>query len=478
MPEIRVRVAGATDVGLLREHNEDSFLVVDLDRDTAAAQEPMDFPLGPRGALLVVCDGMGGAAAGEVASALAVRGMRRLLAESLPGELGARQAAPEASPPPTDAGVAAQGLPAGDGASALSRAVTEKLAVQSDGVDAEVRRVAMCLRDAAYAVNHEIFAAACADLSKAGMGTTLTSVVLRRGRVVVAQVGDSRAYLWRRGRLTQITHDQSLVNSLLDSGQITQDQAKLFEHSNVILQALGVQEDVEVLLSTEQLRRGDRILLCSDGLVGVVSDEEIQQVMGQDAALPEVARALIEMARAAGGPDNITVIVAQVDGEGLPEPTEQDEVAYRPIALEDPAGRKTAKRELLLVEALPAFSLPAPSLPLSLASVLSMAWVVGLAVAGVVVGLLLYPQRPPSGQLGRGALCYFMVDSAEVGLVLDGERVGPLRSPGQEIRLGPGLHRVALWDPVRGAGPEEQVHVSPGQRCALRLRAPGQGGGP
>ena len=91
----------------------------------------------------------------------------------------------------------------------------------------------------------------------------------------------------------------------------------LFEHSNVIPQALGVQEDVEVVLSTETVRRGDRLMLCSDGLVGVVSDEEIQEVLTNSESIEEATRRLIELARAGGGPDNITVIVAQVDGEAV-----------------------------------------------------------------------------------------------------------------------------------------------------------------
>ena len=114
------------------------------------------------------------------------------------------------------------------------------------------------------------------------MGTTMTAVHLWRDAALIAQVGDSRAYVWRQGAFTQVTRDQSLVNQLLETGQITAEQAKFFEHSNVILQALGVQEEVEVQLSKVELRRGDRLMLCSDGLVGVVSDEEIGAVVGVD----------------------------------------------------------------------------------------------------------------------------------------------------------------------------------------------------
>src|SRR5205814_8551622 len=110
---------------------------------------------------------------------------------------------------------------------------------------------------------------------RAGMGTTTTGVGVIGQHLVMVQVGDSRAYVLRSGVLTQVTRDQSLVNQLLETGQISEEQARMFEHSNVILQALGVQEDVEVLLSTVELRRGDRLVVCSDGLTGVVPDEEV-----------------------------------------------------------------------------------------------------------------------------------------------------------------------------------------------------------
>src|SRR5205814_8313138 len=110
------------------------------------------------------------------------------------------------------------------------------------------------------------------------------------------------AYLWRQGAFTQVTRDQSLVNQLLETGQITPEQAKFFEHSNVILQALGVQEEVEVQLSRVELRRGDRMMLCSDGLVGVVTDEEIGAVMASVDDPADTARILIELANGAGAP--------------------------------------------------------------------------------------------------------------------------------------------------------------------------------
>ena len=248
---ILVRVVGATDVGLVREHNEDNFIVVDLKDGETNFLEPREVTVGVQGVMLVVCDGMGGAAAGEVASHMAVESMRRQLLKYATEQLGPDGKIldpPTGSPP----------LP--------PEAQTES----------PFHRMCRWLRDATAKANLEIWEAACADLSKNGMGTTLTGLLFIGSQIVVSQIGDSRAYLCRQGQLVQITHDQSLVNQLLDSGQITAEQAKLFEHSNVILQALGVQEAIEVVLTHATVRRAERLLLCSDGLVGVVSEDEIQ----------------------------------------------------------------------------------------------------------------------------------------------------------------------------------------------------------
>lgn len=462
MPEgaVHIRIAGLTDVGLVREHNEDSFLVVDLDRGTTDLGELEDYEPGPRGTLLLVCDGMGGAAAGEVASSMAVEGMRHRLLDTPEPE-----AAPASTPvtPAEPAAEAPVAAPSGGG----------------DGLEnePEVLRLAHALREAVFGVNLEIFEAACADVSKAGMGTTLTGLWLRGPRVIVAQVGDSRAYLWRRGKLTQITHDQSLVNSLLDSGQITAEQAKLFEHSNVILQALGVQEDVEVLLSTEELCRGDRLLLCSDGLVGVVSDDEIQEVLGLSDRLEDIAQTLVDMARAAGGPDNISVLVAEARGDALPAPEEHREAAYRPLALEPPPRRVRFGDGADDLGPDPPYVLGARDLapPLSMAAVLSMAWVIGLLVAGLVVAILLYPRtRPPAARApARGALCYFVADAAGLDILIDGRSAGRTSGPGTEVLLAPGRYTVRVRDsqhqpPIYSQG--QELRVAPGQRCALKLR--------
>jgi protein phosphatase len=421
--EVQVELVGRTDVGLVREHNEDALLVVRLDDASRDLEAMRSHPLGPRGTLLVVCDGMGGAAAGEVASSMAVE----RIAQTMLGD-----AAPKPLP----------GAPPDDEKTARGRK----------------------LRLAACDANGEIFREARANLARSGMGTTMTTLLLAGRHAVIAQVGDSRAYLWRKGDFTQVTRDQSLVNQLLETGHITPEQARFFEHSNVILQALGVQEEVEVQLSQVELRRGDRFLLCSDGLVGVVTDEEIGAVMGACDDLEECARILIEMANGAGGPDNITVIVARVGGEVLPEPTEADKVEYRlwridPETAPEPAGETDPGIE-------PArYSEPpqprrrrSPAVELA-----SMAVVCGLLLGSVLSGAVLYQ---------RGVVCRLDAQAAGLAVLADGRDSGVRTSEGTvTLRLQPGHHTVTLSGQ---AAPEvsRDVDVASGAACEIDFAPP------
>ena len=147
--------------------------------------------------------------------------------------------------------------------------------------------------------------------------------------LVVAQIGDSRCYVLRDGKLAQVTKDQSLAWQLIEAGAMTAEEAKAFEHANIILQALGVQERVEVVLSQVSLRRGDIALLCSDGLHGPVSDEEMLAVLIGEPNLQKAGEALIQKALDRDGPDNITVVLARFDGEGLQPPAPEDVVVVR-----------------------------------------------------------------------------------------------------------------------------------------------------
>jgi serine/threonine protein phosphatase PrpC len=284
---ILIRLFGRTDVGQIREHNEDNFLVADLTRRSRGLMEDdREQTVGEWGSVFGVCDGMGGAAAGEIASQLAVDIIYEKLIEGVPparhDELAQR----------------------------LVRAVEE----------AGVR----------------IFNEARADRTRRGMGTTATIASLMDSRLFVAQVGDSRAYILRQGKLVQVSRDQSLVNQLIEAGQLTEEEAETFEHNNIILQALGTAETVQVDLTFVDLQRGDRLLLCSDGLSGMVRSDELREVLSSAHDPIDACRELTDRANRAGGHDNITVIVCDFDGPGLPQSMPEGDLAYKKYALPDP----------------------------------------------------------------------------------------------------------------------------------------------
>jgi protein phosphatase len=232
-----LRFAARSDVGLLRDGNEDSLYA------------------GPR--LLAVADGMGGAAAGEVASAVAIAALAPL-DEDAPG---------------------------------------------ADLLEA--------LSAAAYDANDHLRELIAHDVSLSGMGTTLTAMLIAGTRIGLLHIGDSRAYLLRDGELTQITHDHTLVQSFVDEGRITLEQASSHPQRALILRALKGDDEMDLDLSVRDTKPGDRYLLCSDGLSGVVSD----QTLGETLQLPDPQDAvdrMVELALRGGGPDNITCIVADV----------------------------------------------------------------------------------------------------------------------------------------------------------------------
>ncbi len=293
-PDISIEVFGKTDVGLIREHNEDNFLVADVTAAirTNEIKEPLKFPLGDRGVLFLVCDGMGGAAAGEVASRMAVESIFDVLAATEPRERAG-----------------------------FARAV----------------------RRAVEVANERIYVQSRDNQSERGMGTTCTAAALVDQTLIVGQIGDSRCYVLRNGRLAQVTKDQSLAWQLIEAGAMTAEEAKAFEHANIILQALGVQERVEVVLSQVDLRQGDVVVLCSDGLHGPVGDDEMLELLQRETDLQKAADGLIQKALDRDGPDNITVVLARFDGPALPAPGENDLVGfvgYDPGP--DPAGERDA----------------------------------------------------------------------------------------------------------------------------------------
>ncbi|HVV16098.1 MAG TPA: protein phosphatase 2C domain-containing protein [Polyangia bacterium] len=278
-PDIDIEVFGKTDVGLIREHNEDNFLVADITGSVRAAdgRPPFTFKLGEKGALFLVCDGMGGAAAGEVAAQMA--------------------------------------------ADAIYESLTAAEPQTRDGF-------ARLLRRAVQRANERIFIQSRDNQSERGMGTTCTAAALVDDTLIVAQIGDSRCYVLRDGKLAQVTKDQSLAWQLIEAGAMTAEEAKAFEHANIILQALGVQETVEVVLSQVTLRKGDVALLCSDGLHGPVADEEMLAVLIAEPDLGKAGDALIQKALDRDGPDNITVVLARFDGTALPAASADELVGF------------------------------------------------------------------------------------------------------------------------------------------------------
>jgi PPM family protein phosphatase len=287
--EVIVNVVARTDVGRTREHNEDAFAIADLS-SLVPPTEPDSFsgPAGPRGALFMVADGMGGAAAGEIASAMAV--------EVVTGEMRANWIAAETTDP-----------------------------------DTFVRSI----KQATKSANEHINSFAAAHPEYRGMGTTATVAGLLGDTLYLAQVGDSRAYLVRNGTAQQITKDQSLMQKLIEAGELTEEEAAQSERRNIILQALGPEPSIKVDLTHQSVRRGDILVLCSDGLSGQLTKDEIGVIVTEAPNPAEACRRLIDRANESGGPDNITVIIARFDGPGLQPIMTEDHVGHRVFQLPD-----------------------------------------------------------------------------------------------------------------------------------------------
>jgi serine/threonine protein phosphatase PrpC len=310
-------VVGASDTGQVREHNEDHFLVGSLD-----TKQPVDVAAPwavtcDRGPLLVVCDGMGGVDGGEIAAELAARVTWREMKRT---------------------------------------AVTR---------DPEV--FARLLRRAVRVANHDIHAMGGREIGLRGMGTTLSAAGVVGDRLILATVGDSRVYVLRAGALVQVTRDQSLQSALLAAGHSANEAATA---GGAILQALGVGPDVEPSLSIIQLRRRDRVLLCSDGLHGLVGDPALALLLSEPHTVAEAVQLLIAAARAAGGSDNITAVVCELSGERLlPPQGDEDLPSFRefdPQREGDPALTSTSyvARRLAARIGLPTASIP-PSIPVT-----------------------------------------------------------------------------------------------------------------
>jgi protein phosphatase len=276
-----VELYAKSDVGRVRRGNEDNFLVLDLSTEqtwTGADGAPAPanltrFDLGDKGLVLVVSDGMGGALAGDVASRMAVDSVRQMLI----GE-------GEASCDP-----------------------------DQDLVE--------CLKSATHYANTAIHLRSQEDSRCAGMGATFTGAAIKGDSLDLVQVGDSRGYVVRKDHIRLATKDQSLVQQLVDVGQISESEAETHMFRNVILQALGAQSEVQPVTGRIRLRQDDLVLLCSDGLSGKLRAEDIQQiVINSKGDLAQACDKLIEEANNRGGEDNITVVLARFHGDDLEEP--------------------------------------------------------------------------------------------------------------------------------------------------------------
>lgn len=206
---------------------------------------------------------------------------------------------------------------AGEVASRMAVDVMARYCVDAFATEAKSRRRGLdTLRDAIHAANIAIFEMARHTPEYTGMGATVVTVLFQNHELCASHVGDSRLYRLRDGRLELLTQDHSVVQELLNRGLVTPEQARQSVSKNLVTRALGVDAGVQVELRTLAVQAGDLYLLCSDGLNDVLTDPEIEYLLTTPAAGPdEIARRLVDAANAAGGPDNISVIVVRVDGD-------------------------------------------------------------------------------------------------------------------------------------------------------------------
>lgn len=242
-----MKICGMTDIGCHRRDNQDSYAFRELNGGCA---------------LLVVCDGMGGAQAGSVASSVAVEAFA--------------------------AAVEAAGLPEGRS------------------------RRGELLASACRGANEEVYRLSQTRPEYEGMGTTLVAALVLPGSACLVHVGDSRAYILENNAIRQVTVDHSFVQMLVDRGEITPDQARVHPQKNLITRALGVDQQVDCDVTRLEPGEGSRLLLCSDGLTNVLEDGTILDLSGREEEPENLCRALVELTVERGAPDNVTVVLAQL----------------------------------------------------------------------------------------------------------------------------------------------------------------------
>lgn len=236
-----------TDIGQKRKLNQDSFQFK---------------AFGDSAAWMVVCDGMGGMAAGNVASDIAVKCLARCFEDNL-----SKKASPE--------------------------------------------QIKSLLKSSILSANAAVFAKANEQEELNGMGTTVVAAVIMNGVCYAAHAGDSRLYRMHNGELHQVTTDHSIVQTMVDSGQLTEEQAKIHPNKNIITRALGVHQDIEIDFSEFEVYEGDIVFLCTDGLTNCVTDQNISEVLMKE-EFSDTAQKLIELANNNGGIDNITFVAVKI----------------------------------------------------------------------------------------------------------------------------------------------------------------------
>lgn len=272
MDAIHVNVFGMSDMGRVRKNNEDNFVVCNLTTGEASLTPALrEHRLGPRGTLFLVADGMGGEASGEVASQICATTVPKRLYDNL----------------------------------------------KSLGTVSETNFV-LLLREAIEYANQMIYQKAQTDLLFRGMGTTTTAGVLFGPHLFVAQVGDSRAYVIRNQQMVQLTRDQTYLNYLAEIGAELPEEPEKDSRKSILTQAVGSSETVDVKVTYTKIRQGDCVLLCSDGLYNMVKLPDALSVLQAKDALPAKCKTLIQKAIEHGGTDNITLILAELSGPGLP----------------------------------------------------------------------------------------------------------------------------------------------------------------
>jgi len=281
---MKIKIRAATDTGKVRDHNEDNFLVLEGEQSPSGID-----------ALLVVADGMGGHAAGEVASQMTV--------EEIPELLRTR-------------------------------------GIQVDNLeDAQIERF---FADILEDVNRSVWKAG-QDPDKRGMGTTCTLAALRGNQAFLAHVGDSRAYLLRGGKLNQLTTDHSWVEEAVSDGRLNREEARIHPNRNLITRAIGLDREVQVDTYVVPLLKDDLLLLCSDGLNSMITDEEIQKALKEN-KLDKSCQALIQSANKHGGHDNTTVVSAYIKGKMSASTSTIDNEVTQKIGRQPSALKRLVKK--------------------------------------------------------------------------------------------------------------------------------------